>query len=98
MRAHKIGQGTVEFAPARHPAQDPVSECFRELFLGPTGESAEQSRARLAAARDVLAELWEQGESDSVARQDALYAANLSAQARRTGRTGAARTPWRRSA
>jgi len=52
---------------------------FGDLFRGPPGgdESDEQRAARLAAARDVLAELLEEGEHDAFVMQDALYAIRL---------------------
>ncbi|MFJ2957062.1 hypothetical protein [Streptomyces sp. NPDC087270] len=52
---------------------------FGDLFRGPpgVGESAEQRAARLAAARDVLAELLEEGEHDPVSLQTAWYAVRL---------------------
>lgn len=54
-----------------------VPEDFRDLFLGRPDESAEHRTARLTAARDVLAELLEQGEHDDFALQDALHAVRL---------------------
>jgi hypothetical protein len=56
---------------------DDPPEDFRDLFLGPPGESAEQRTARLTAAGDVLAELLDEGASDDLALQDALYAVRL---------------------
>ncbi|WP_314171484.1 hypothetical protein [Streptomyces winkii] len=53
------------------------AECFRDLFLGFPGESYEVREARLAAARDVLAELDELGQLDEIARVNAAYAAAL---------------------
>ncbi|MGW7514620.1 hypothetical protein ACWGJ2_03390 [Streptomyces sp. NPDC054796] len=50
----------------------------RELFVGLADETAEERAARLDAARDVLEDLREQGESDEVAAWDALYAEALS--------------------
>ena len=52
---------------------------FADLFRGPPGggESGEQRAARMAVAREVLAELLEAGESDGIAMQDALYAVRL---------------------
>lgn len=50
----------------------------RELFLGSPDESAKERTARLDAARDVLADLREQGlRGDEVAAWDALYAEAL---------------------
>ncbi|SHK56770.1 hypothetical protein [Actinacidiphila paucisporea] len=54
-----------------------VPEDFRDLFLGRPDESAEQRTARLTAARDVLAELLDQGERDAFAMEDALHAVRL---------------------
>lgn len=53
--------------------------CFRELFRGPPGahESADERAARLAVARDVLAELLDAGDHDDLALQDAWYAVRL---------------------
>jgi hypothetical protein len=52
---------------------------FGDLFRGPPDgcESNDQRAARIAAARDVLAELLEEGTSDGIAMQDALYAVRL---------------------
>ena len=52
---------------------------FRDLFRGPPAghESDEQRAARMAVARDVLAELLEEGRSDGITMQDALYAVRL---------------------
>ncbi|MFJ5607966.1 hypothetical protein ACIQCJ_00960 [Streptomyces sp. NPDC093221] len=49
-------------------------EFLRELFLGVPGESDDERAARHAAARDVLAELLEEGASDALAREDAVCA------------------------
>ncbi|MCI0386246.1 hypothetical protein [Streptomyces sp. CNQ085] len=49
----------------------------RELFIGVPGESREERAARLDVAREVLAELREQGERDEVAASDARFAAAL---------------------
>ncbi|WUH92318.1 hypothetical protein OG900_20880 [Streptomyces sp. NBC_00433] len=54
-----------------------VPEDFRDLFLGWPCESAEHRTARLTAARDVLAELLEEGERDDFAMEDALHAVRL---------------------
>lgn len=54
-----------------------VPEDFRDLFLGRPGESAEHRTARLTAARDLLAELLEEGEHDDFAMEDALHAVRL---------------------
>jgi hypothetical protein len=56
---------------------DDPPEDFRDLFLGPPGESAEQRAGRLTAAGDVLAELLDEGASDDLTLQDALYAVRL---------------------
>ncbi|MCC5031890.1 hypothetical protein DMH02_001055 [Streptomyces sp. WAC 00631] len=50
----------------------------RELFLGAAEETPAERAARLDAARDVLADLREQGETDEIAAWDALYADALS--------------------
>ncbi|MBD0736183.1 hypothetical protein [Streptomyces sp. CBMA29] len=49
-------------------------EFLRELFLGIPGESDDERAARQAVARDVLAELLEEGASDALAREDAVCA------------------------
>ncbi|MFG2831154.1 hypothetical protein ACGFWI_27375 [Streptomyces sp. NPDC048434] len=53
----------------------------RDLFLSPfEPETAEERAVRLDAARDVLADLRQQGESgDEIAAWDALYADALTA-------------------
>ncbi len=53
--------------------------CFRELFRGPPGvhEAADERAARLAVARDVLAELLDEGNRDDLTLQDAWYALRL---------------------
>ncbi|WP_372408721.1 hypothetical protein [Streptomyces luteireticuli] len=51
---------------------------FESLFLGRPGESGEDRAARSSAARDILAELWEESHSDEIALLNALYAAQLS--------------------
>ncbi|MFD9789660.1 hypothetical protein ACFWXK_01790 [Streptomyces sp. NPDC059070] len=55
----------------------PPPECFRTLFLGEAGETTEERNARVAVAREVLTELLEQGLTDPVAREDAMYAVTL---------------------
>jgi hypothetical protein len=54
------------------------SDDFRELFLGTDGESAEERATRLEVAREVLAELLEEGREDDISFLNALYAAQLS--------------------
>ncbi|OFA37731.1 hypothetical protein Sfr7A_11425 [Streptomyces xinghaiensis] len=54
--------------------EDPAPRLFHALFLGRPGESAVDRAARLSVARDVLAELREQGADDDIVRQDAEYA------------------------
>ncbi|WP_329066356.1 hypothetical protein [Streptomyces sp. NBC_01429] len=63
------------YEPDPH-ASDP--EDFRALFLGERGESAQERRIREAAARDVLAELIEEGRTDAIGRLNAAYALLLS--------------------
>lgn len=50
---------------------------FRELFAGPSDETGEERAVRLTAAREVLADLLDEGETDEFAMQDALYAVRL---------------------
>lgn len=53
---------------------------FHELFAGPPPdrpEPAEEHAARMAAARDVLAELLHEGASDVLTMEDAMYALRL---------------------
>lgn len=58
-------------------ASDDLS-LFPELFGGPAGdEPADERAARLAAARDILANLLRESVHDAVAREDALYAVRL---------------------
>lgn len=49
----------------------------RDLFLGSPDETGEERAARLDAARDILADLREQGESDDISAWDALYVDQL---------------------
>ncbi|GGO58359.1 hypothetical protein GCM10012287_56340 [Streptomyces daqingensis] len=65
-----------EFEELANSFEDPA-ECFPDLFIGFPGEPAKEKEARLAAARDVLAELKELGQHDEVARENAAYAEAL---------------------
>lgn len=69
--------------PAR--GRDGYGEDFRELFGGPhcggRAESDEDRAARLAAARDVLAELLHDATTDDLARENARYALRLASAA-----------------
>ncbi|MFD4118436.1 hypothetical protein ACFWSJ_33970 [Streptomyces niveus] len=56
----------------------PVSEDFRELFLGPADESAEASAVRREAALAVLAELLAESQDDEISMLNADYAVRLS--------------------
>lgn len=47
------------------------------LVPGAPGEPTDQRAARLAVAREVLAELLEAGAADDIAMQDALFAVRL---------------------
>lgn len=71
------------------PGLPEITEDFRDLFLGRPGESAEHRTARLTAARDVLAELLEEGEHDDFVMQDALHAVRLGGAALLRGNRGA---------
>lgn len=55
----------------------PVFEDFRDLFLGPAEESAEEGAVRREAARAVLAELLAESD-DEISMLNAVYAAQLS--------------------
>jgi hypothetical protein len=55
----------------------PMPEDFRDLFLGVPDETDEQRAVRLAAARDVLAELRESSDADEVSLLNTLYAEQL---------------------
>ncbi|OEU90349.1 hypothetical protein DB35_03595 [Streptomyces abyssalis] len=79
MHAYAGDQGAwraSEFEELAQSFEEPA-ECFRDLFLGFPGEPYEVRKARMAAARDVLAELDELGRHDEIARVDAAYAAAL---------------------
>lgn len=56
----------------------PVFEDFRDLFLGPAEESAEEGAVRREAARAVLAELLAESGDDEISMLNAVYAAQLS--------------------
>ncbi|WP_255954603.1 hypothetical protein [Streptomyces odontomachi] len=53
------------------------AEDFRTLFVGKPGETAEEADARAEVAREVFAELMDEGVDDEIARLDAAYAAWL---------------------
>lgn len=79
MRAHAADQEVwraSEFEELAQSFEEPA-ESFRDLFLGFPSEPYEVREARLAAARDVLAELNELGQHDDIARVNAAYAAAL---------------------
>lgn len=64
-------------------ASTPLADHFRDLFLGPPGpESGVERAARLAASRDILADLLDEGAWNEVAREDALHAVRLRAEVR----------------
>jgi hypothetical protein len=70
----------------------PLAGIDMDLFRGPlSGESEPERAARLAAAGDVLADLFEQGASDEIAELDAAYAAALMHTTPLRSRTGARR-------
>jgi len=50
---------------------------FQKLFLGEPGETLQQREMREEVAREVLADLFREGENDEVAWLDAVYAAQL---------------------
>jgi hypothetical protein len=59
-------------------AADDAPEDFTALFLGPLSpESAEEHAARATAARDVLADLREEAERDTITARNAAYAEAL---------------------
>ncbi|MFE5729297.1 hypothetical protein ACFQ7A_00055 [Streptomyces sp. NPDC056528] len=76
----------------------PMPEDFRELFLGASDETGEQRTVRLAAARDVLAELREASEADEVSLLNALYAEQLMNAVPLRSRDTATRAPGSRKA
>lgn len=87
-----------EFEELANAFHDNTHADFRELFLGPSDESAEEHAARRAVAREVLAELQEQSETDDIARLNALYAEQLSSVVLMRAKASAPRTPWARAA
>jgi len=101
MRAYAAAQeawSAPEFEELAHSFEDPA-ECFRDLFLGFPGEPSDEKEARLAAARDVIAELKELGQHDEVAQANAAYAEALNDVAPLWDRMSRkARTPWTREA
>ncbi|MFI0940946.1 hypothetical protein [Streptomyces sp. NPDC021020] len=58
------------------PALRDGDDLYLDLFRGPADrdESADERAARLAAARDILAELLREGVHDAVAREHARFA------------------------
>ncbi|MCX4824392.1 tail fiber assembly protein [Streptomyces sp. NBC_01142] len=81
MRTYVGGQEALnafEFGELAYGFGDPMPEDFRDLFVGEPAESTQQRAARMAVAREVLAELQEQSEEDEVSRLNARYAAQLS--------------------
>jgi hypothetical protein len=87
-----------EFEELAYGFDEPIPNDFRELFLlGAPGESDEECAARLTVAREVLAELQEEGETDLIARENARYAKALSSVVLLRNRVGAARAAaWAR--
>lgn len=67
----------AEFTPPADDQEELLCGLDRELFLGAPDESPEERAARLDAARDILADLHEQGERDEVTALDALFAEQL---------------------
>lgn len=101
MRTSVCDQEAVSEAEFKEIANGFHGNCpegFRELFLGLTGESADERAARRAVAREVLAELQEQSETDDIARLNALYAEQLSRVVLMRAKASAPRTPWARAA
>lgn len=103
MRTYVGGQEAVtalEFAELAYgfEVDVPMPEDFRELFLGAPDETGEQRAIRLAAARDVLADLRESSEADEVSLLNALYAEQLMNAVPLKSRVAATRTPWSRKA
>ncbi|MBT2507080.1 hypothetical protein J7I98_14520 [Streptomyces sp. ISL-98] len=88
----------AEFKELANGSQGNWHEGFRELFLGLTGESADERAARRAVAREVLAELQEQSETDDIARLNALYAEQLSSVVLMRAKASTPRTPLVRAA
>ena len=73
---------------------------FQKLFLGDPDETDKQRAVREEVAREVLADLLREGESDEIAWLDAVYAAQLVGVAPLRNRLGAQRTNrnWARKA
>lgn len=74
-----------ETASGQDEDPDYGPEDFRILFVGEPGETAEEADARAEVAREVFAEMMDQGANDEIARLNAAYAARLlRAMSRRT--------------
>ncbi|MEU2155445.1 hypothetical protein ABZ532_10590 [Streptomyces sp. NPDC019396] len=76
----------------------PMPEDFRDLFLGVPDETDEQRAVRLAAARDVLAELRESSDADEVSTLNSLYAEQLLSAAPLKNRAVKTQALWSRKA
>lgn len=66
-----------EFEELAYGAEEYVLDEFQQLFLGSPDETTEQREARTQVAREVLAELMEEGQRDEITWLDAMYAAQL---------------------
>ncbi|MFJ9480000.1 hypothetical protein ACIRRI_34185 [Streptomyces mirabilis] len=66
-----------EFEELAYGGEEYALNGFQELFLGNPDETDEQNNARVEVAREVLAELLNEGESDHIAWLDAMYAVQL---------------------
>ncbi|MFE9254101.1 hypothetical protein [Streptomyces sp. NPDC006879] len=103
MRTYVGGQeavNTLEFSELAYGFEFdvPMPEDFRELFLGMPDETDEQQAVRLAAARDVLAELRESSDADEVSLLNTLYAEQLMSVVPLKNRAVKPRAPWSRKA
>jgi len=87
-----------EFEELAYGTEEFLLDDFQELFLGSPDETAEQREARSEVAREVLAELMREGESDEITWLDALYAAQLVSVVPLRNWIGTQRMSWVRKA
>lgn len=72
MIRHEFSESADDYGGGEIAAED-----FRRLFLGEPGETADQAASREEVAREVFAELMDEGATDEVAWLNAVYAAQL---------------------